>query len=137
MALKIRGNKTIRVALGDDDWLEVRPELTKAEFRDVINSLPENLTEESRMTYDQSDNFLRTVFSRLVVDWSVVDEDGNRVPATLENLDALPRSASTIIETALMNHFNSQEADEDTQTKSEGDSETASAGIETNAETPS
>jgi hypothetical protein len=132
MPFQLRSNtNSTKIMIGTEDYIEVRPELTKKEFRAVIRSLPENIAEEgARMTYDQSEGFLGAVFEKMITGWSVVDSDGNSVPPTLENLEELPRSAATAIEQALMQHFNGQEASEEEITKSTVDSGAVGSGEE-------
>ena len=131
MPFRLRDNsENTKLMIGSEDYILVRPELTKNEFKFVLKSLPENITEEgARMTYEQSDAFLGAVFEKMVVGWSVQNEDGTPAAVTLENLGELGRSASTAIEQALMQHFNGQEATEEELTKSEVDSAADSGGV--------
>ncbi len=132
MPFALRSNtQSTKIMIGTEDYIEVRPELTKKEFRAVIEALPENIAEEgARMTYAQSEGFLSAVFERMITGWSVVDDDGNPVPVTVENLEELPRSAATAIEQALMQHFNGQEATPEELKSGEVDSGAVGSGEE-------
>jgi len=119
MALRLINKDVKRLTLGDEDWLDVRPDISKRQFSKLLQALPSNFGDGQNMTPSDTDNFTTAVFSAFVVDWSVKDENGNPVPVTEDNYLELTRESATIIDAALMEHFNVQSPTEQELTKSE------------------
>lgn len=125
MALRLVSNAPERIDLGDGDWLDVRSDISKKQFNTLLKSLPEGFGDDNSFTPGESDDFVAAIFEAFILDWSLVDEAGEAVPATRENYDNLTREAATIVDTAIMEHFNAQSATDEESTKSD-----ESSGVE-------
>ena len=119
MALRLVSNAPTRIDLGDGDWLDVRSDISKKQFNTLLKALPAGFGEENSFTPGESDDFVAAIFEAFILDWSLVDEEGNPVPATRENYDNLERQAATIVDTAIMEHFNAQNPTDEEATKSD------------------
>jgi|WetSurMetagenome_2_1015567.scaffolds.fasta_scaffold601967_1 hypothetical protein len=118
MALRLIKKQPVRLPLGEDDWLEVWPDISKRQFGQLIAALPDDFAETQSMSPTQTEQFTTSIFETFVTDWSVVDDEGNPVPATVDNYLELTRESATAVDAALMEHFNGQSPSEDELTKS-------------------
>lgn len=121
MALRLASQNTKRVAIGEEDYIEVLEDISRREFGRLLKVLPrdtDNLTPES------AEGFTLALFELFVKGWSVCDSEGNPVPATEENYFLLSREAAGLIDAAVIEHFNSLTPSAAEQSKSEDDSGT-------------
>jgi hypothetical protein len=119
MGFRIVPRSTKKLELGDGDYIEVKAGLSKNDFRKVLERLPENFSSDSEFNPIQADEFTVGVFDALVVGWSAIDEDGNPLPATVENyLTRLDRSSAAAVDTVLFEHFNGLDLTKEERTKS-------------------
>lgn len=70
-----------------DEWIEIR----RATFLDAQNALGKKADQVSAL------------IAKFIVDWSITDESGSKVPITPENFEALPLD----IVAPAVEHFNS------------------------------
>lgn len=122
MALRLVSKKTKRLELVENDWVEVRDDLSRRDFNRIIQSLP--VTREGLDTdnidLETATAFAEALFDVFVTDWSVSDEDGNKVAATVSNYQMLARDSSQLVDEAITAHFNSfVVTDEDAQKSEE------------------
>lgn len=95
----------VRVYLDEDqeDWLDLRPEMTRKEFYRLAGKT-QNANDEEKLLV--SANML---FKLLVLDWSVVEEDENGnlipVPVSEEAFEQLPFQAQAAIDRKIQEHL--------------------------------
>lgn len=104
--LRLASKETKRIALegGDNDYIEVKTDVSKRDFNRLLQVIP-NI--EDGLTPATMSDFTDFLFDLLVVGWSLVDENGAPVPTTLENYNELSRDAALAVDAALVEHFNS------------------------------
>lgn len=122
MALRLAPKKTVRLDIGDDgDFIDVREDITRRAFNDLLSSIPRSAIGEDSDTIDFSvaSGFSQGLFIAFVTDWSVQDENGDKVPCNVDNYNELARQSSQLIDTAVSDYFNSLTPDSQEQTKSE------------------
>lgn len=120
MALRLVSKKTTRIDL-DGDWIEVKEGLSRRDFNRLIGTLPvtRDGLDTDAIDLDTATGFSEALFDVFVEDWSLQDEDGNPVPATLENYQMLERQSSSEIDTVLSDHFNALTVSDEDAQKSE------------------
>jgi len=122
--LQLASRKTKTLELGEGGELTVRTDLSKGAFRSLLSRMPEDMSDDNRgFTPVEADDFTTGVFEALVVGWNAVDEDGKQVPATADNYLQLPREVTTVIDTTLMEYFNTLTMSEQDKSSSETASE--------------
>ena len=121
MVLRLAPKGTVRLPVGDDGWIEVRPDISRKEFNNIALSMPDDVGDEG-IDMQSALNLNEQLFKLFVVGWSVEDEDGDPVPVDETNYQELSRQSAQLIDTALVEHFNSLSPNRETQTKSEGPS---------------
>lgn len=121
MVLRLAPRGTVRLPVGDDGWIEVRPDISRKEFNNIALSMPDDVGEDG-IDMQSALDLNEQLFKLFVVGWSVVDEDGDPVPVDETNYQELSRQSAQLIDTALVEHFNSLSPNRETQTKSEGPS---------------
>lgn len=121
MALRLASNKTIRLELGEGDWLEVRKDMSRRAFISIVVALSANrdLAAEEGIDVETATAFGQSLFEALVVGWSVQDENGKPVEATVENYQLLSSDSAPIIDAALAEHFSSLSPNQEESQKSE------------------
>lgn len=125
MSLRLVRRSTARIAIGEDDWLDVRQDISRRQFNELMRILPDDFGEdESKVSIDVALSFSEFLFETFVVDWSVRDELGEPVEANLENYQNLTREAASLVDEAVREHFNSLSPSKDEVEKSEEDSGT-------------
>jgi hypothetical protein len=105
----------VKLALSDGDWILVRKELTYGQQRRLatagLEGLPPSLavdeTQKLRVDWAEMD------FERLAVwimEWSLVDGDGDPVPISREAIERLHPDTATEIQTVLRTYLEAEEA---------------------------
>ena len=120
MALRLASSRSVRLTVGDDGWIEVREDISRRDFNDLMASLPEDCDAEKPVTFVTAGAFTEGLFRGFVSGWSLHDENDNPVPVSVEAYQNLERSSASAIDSAIGNHFNSLTPDEETATKSKG-----------------
>lgn len=115
-----KGSKTLD--LGEGDFLEVREGVSKKQFRSLLDKLPEEWDSDKGFTPGQADDFSTALFDMLVIDWSLVDEEGAKVPASVDNYVNLERGAAATVDVKLVEHFNELTPSTEERSKSKRDS---------------
>jgi len=117
--LRLASRDTKDLSLGDDDFLKVRIDLSKSDYKKILSRLPEDFGGENA-TFNplEIDDFTIGIFDAFVVGWSVTDESGKPIESTVENYLELSRDSATAIDTALFEHFNSLDLTGSEKTKS-------------------
>jgi len=115
--LKFASDSKTRIDLGDDDFLEVRDELSKGQFNNLLSRFPSDVDPEKGFTIGQATGFAESLFDALVVGWSL----GPSRPS-VEDYLALDSSAANVVDEKLINHFNNIAPSAKERSKSEGDS---------------
>lgn len=124
MALRLVSRNTKRIAIGEEDFIEVREDISRREFNKLLSTLvSRGAIDAEHIDMETATAFSDALFSAFVVDWSVVDEKGKSVECTLENYGMLSRDASVLVEQAITAHFQSLTPDNEEATKSEEPSE--------------
>ena len=125
MSLRHVSKETKRIEIGDEDWLEVRTDISRRAFNNLLMTLPVNRDGivEDDIDLTTASNFSAALFQAFVTDWSVIDDKGRKTKATIDNYYDLSRDAASLIDVAVIEHFNSMTPNEQESTKSEGDSE--------------
>ena len=124
MALRLVSRNTKRIAIGEEDYIEVREDISRREFNKMLSALTSRgAVDAESIDMETASAFSDALFTAFVVDWSVVDDEGNPVEANLTNYGELSREASTLVEQAITAHFQSLTPDNEDATKSEESSE--------------
>ena len=91
---------------GDEDWIEVRSNLSKKDMDGILRSLPKSLTSGARnadgtTTFDIGDasDMAYSLFKTVMVGWSL------EIPCTFENYLALDSEPAQWIDGKLYEHF--------------------------------
>lgn len=106
--LRLAGAARTRLDVGDGAWLEVKSDLSKREFIDLVSALPEEVqrqaadSEDGKASFKLTDalGFQEALFGVLVTGWSLEGVD-----ATVANYLRLERSAADAVDSALIKHF--------------------------------
>lgn len=119
--LRLATNNVKRIALGgsEEDFIDVKVDLSKRDFNRLVTALPTDIG-ETGLTPEAAESFTAFLFEAFVVGWSVTDDAGNPVLPTLETYYNLTRDGATLIDNALIEHFNGLTPDEEERRKSEG-----------------
>ena len=104
MALKKANLGTTRLDIGDDDWLEVRTDISKRERNRVAAYMPARMIgdlpeEERKLTTGEAVELQTGLFSALVTAWSA-DQ-----PCTVEEYLSLEPEDADRIDKALADHW--------------------------------
>jgi hypothetical protein len=120
--LRLASKETKRLYLDDsqEDWVEVKVDLSERDFNSLLRGLPGEFNSETGLTPAQSDDYASFVFEALVTGWSLEDENGQPVSPTLDVYHELSSEASNVIDRVVVEHFNSLTPDADERKKSEG-----------------
>jgi hypothetical protein len=98
--LKFASKETKRIELGDGDWIEVKSDLSKKSFNELLAAMPNRqVTEEDGLTLTEGLKFAEALFESLVTAWSVPQA------ATLENYLELDQTAAQAVDAKLIEHF--------------------------------
>jgi len=122
MGLRLVSTATKRIDIGEEDYVEVREDISRRAFTNILMRLPSNVAEEG-VDFETASSFAEGLFDAFVVGWSVTDEKGKSVKPTLENYQLLSRDAATAIDGAVTDYFNSLSPDAADADKSEANSE--------------
>jgi hypothetical protein len=106
MGLRLAKKATTDLEFGDDR-ITVRTGLSKGNFRKVLEALPDDFSSDTGFNPLEADSFTLGIFEALVVGWTLKDDEGNDVPATIENYIDLDRDSAAEVDLALFQHFNS------------------------------
>lgn len=99
-----------------EDWVSLKPSVGRADFYKVAGKTVASDTE------DRIHVSADTLFTTLVVDWSVVDEKDKPVPPSIEALERLDMEFQTWIDRQVQEQF--QKNIQGTVDEAEGKSET-------------
>jgi hypothetical protein len=69
--LRLASTDTRRIELGDEDFLDVKTDLSKREFNALLKGIPQDYDAEKGFTIGQADDFTTGLFKALVVGWSL------------------------------------------------------------------
>jgi hypothetical protein len=111
--LKFASAETTRLDLGDGDWLDVRSDVSKRDFNNLIKKMPQDIDPSGKVTMGQATDLGVALFDTLVTGWSFEGED-----ATVDNYLRLNRAAADVIDSKLGEHFSSLTPTKEEQTKS-------------------
>lgn len=117
MGLRLASKKTTDLEFGDDR-ITVRTGLSKGNFKEILAALPADFSSEKDFNPLEADAFTIGIFRALVVGWTLKDEDGNPVDASVENYLGLDRESAAEVDLALFQHFNSLSVTDETKSKS-------------------
>jgi hypothetical protein len=132
MALRMRRPETVRLALTDGDWVEVKKYLTAGERRQMFAGM-------LRQGVDGTDevNTLKIGLSKIaayLTDWSAKDADGKPVviadrdvAAVTSAVDSLPPEAFTEVLAAIEAHETAMEAARSAEKNGQGGESTSQA----------
>lgn len=109
MGLRLVGRDTTRIDLSEGSWIEVKKKLSKRDFIDLMEALPDSTqkaameSESGKTTLKLTEalGFQQALFGILVTAWSVSDR-----PSVDEYLE-LENEGSAELDGALMAHFKS------------------------------
>lgn len=119
MALRLASQATKRIAIGDEDYIEVLEDISRREFGQLLKVIPRDV---ETLSVEDAEVFTVALFNLFVRGWSVCDDGGKPVPATVDNYYLLSREAAGLIDAAVIEHFNSLTPSAAEQSKSEDDS---------------
>lgn len=98
--LKFASDETVRVDLGEGDFIEFRKSLSKREFNSLMAAMPNReISEGNGLTLQEGLEFQKALFESLVTGWSVPE------PATVESYLQLDRAAAEVVDAKLIDHF--------------------------------
>jgi hypothetical protein len=112
MGFRFASADTKRLEL-DGDWLEVRSDLSKKDFNNLIKRMPQDMNAETGFTPGQATELGVALFATLVVAWSAEDAE-----PTVDNYLLLNKDDADRIDAALGEHFSSLTPSKEEQTKS-------------------
>lgn len=118
MALRLASRKTKVLDLGEGGELTVKTEISKGDFNRLLRAMPADMSEDKGFTAVEADDFTVGLFSMLVEGWNATDADGNPVDSTVDNYIGLERESATVIDTALIEYFNTLTPTREEATKS-------------------
>lgn len=101
MALRLASTEVKRLDLGDGDWVEVAADISKRDFNRLAAAMPENLSEDDSLTLGQATELTQTLFEIFVRGWSLP------VPVDSEQYLSLASESASVLDGAVMEHFNS------------------------------
>jgi len=110
--LRLASDETKRIDLGDEDYLDVRTDISKRDFNKILRALPEQFDADKGFTVVEADEFTVPLFDMLVVGWSLP------VEPTVDNYKSLARESATEVDRILVEHFNSLSPTKEETTKS-------------------
>lgn len=114
--LKLASAETKQLDLGEGDFLEVRNGVSKRQFRQLLDKLPDSWDSDKGFTPGQADDFSTALFEMMVKGWSLPEEP------TVETYLDLDRTASAAVDAALIEHFNGLTPSQEERSKSKRDS---------------
>lgn len=118
MGLRLVNRELVRLDIGDDgDYIEVRKDISRREFNQLMSALPSDGISEDSITFGVASTFAEGLFDVFVEGWSL------DVPPTVENYNELTRDSASQIDSAISEHFNSLTPDGEETQKSEESSE--------------
>lgn len=122
--LRLANSSAKKIDLAEGDWIEVKSDISKRAFADLVSSLPGDVGsgEGVSLNVSQALEFQTNLFEAFIVDWSLVDEKNKKVPATAENYLLLGRNAAEAVDEAISTHFDSLTPKKDESSKSDGTS---------------
>lgn len=103
--------ETVRVDLGDGDWVEFKKELSYGERQELALAdmrFTGFLQGEQDISLDLAQINIRSM-AMWIVDWSLCDDAGNPMPVSVASIKALSSEAAGILEEALEKHKAEQE----------------------------
>lgn len=123
--LKKATTETKRLPIGEEgDWVEVRAGLSKREFNRFVSYMPaRSVSEENPLNAGEAMEFATGLFEALVVGWS-----GEPSKPSKEDYLDLEQDSAALIDTALMEHFQSLTPSQDEANKGFRPSEDDSGG---------
>lgn len=101
--------ETVRVTLGDDEWLELAKELTAGEYRDMFAAQLKDAQLGDVPTVDMRQLGLSLMLA-YVKDWSFVDMKGEPLPITGDWLRKFGKPTYDEVSAVVEAHHNAQEA---------------------------
>lgn len=113
--LRFASADTVRLDLGDGDYLEVKSDISKRDFNNLVKKMPQDIDAEQGIRPGQATDMGIALFDTLVVGWSFEGEE-----ASVENYLRLPRASADLIDSKLGDHFSGLTPEEEDQTKSKG-----------------
>ncbi len=112
MGIKFASADTKQLDLGDGDYLEVRSDLSKRRFNELMAAMPNReISEGNGLTLSEGLTFQTALFEALVVGWSASE------PATVESYLELNRETSDAVDAKLIEHFGEITPNKDEQSK--------------------
>lgn len=106
MGLRFAAEGGKRISLGDEDWIEVREEISKGTFRKIMQSMPQKELDASRgkgqqlsLTQGEAVDYQAALFAALVTGWSLP------VEPTVENYLKLDQESGNAVDQAVADHF--------------------------------
>lgn len=111
--LRFASADTQQLDLGDGEFLEVKSDISKRDFNNLIKKMPQDIDTEKGIRPGQATDLGVALFDTLVVGWSF-----EGVEATVDNYLRLTRPAADAVDAKLSEHFSSLTPTEEEQTKS-------------------
>ena len=93
--------ETKRIQLGDEDYIEVKADISQRDFERLLSRLPEDMSPERGLRTSEGLEAQHAMFEMFDTGWSLTE------PATLEVFSELTPDAARAINDALAEHFNS------------------------------
>lgn len=110
--LKFASTESKRIDLGEEDWIEVKSDLSKRSFNALMAAMPNREVSESNgLTLNEGLHFAEALFEALVTAWSVPQA------VSLENYLELNNVAASAIDAKLVEHFGTIAPSQDEQSK--------------------
>lgn len=100
----------VRLALSNDDWLDVRRELTVGEQRKAMAKTISTMRADGRIEPNM-EMIGKSEISAYIVDWSFVDANGKSVPFSESALDNLTPADYSEVDAAVRAHIAAVEDD--------------------------
>lgn len=113
--LRFASADVTRLDLGDGEWLEVKSDISKRDFNNLVKKMPQDIDPEAGVRPGQATDLGVALFDTLVTGWSFEGED-----ASVENYLRLSREAADAIDAKLGDHFATLTPNREEQSKSKG-----------------
>lgn len=111
--LRFASADVARLDLGDNEWLDVKSDISKRDFNNLVKKMPQDIDPDKGVRPGQATDLGIALFDTLIVGWSFEGED-----ATTENYLRLSREAADAIDAKLGEHFSALTPEKEEQTKS-------------------
>src|SRR5687768_14344003 len=113
MGLRLASAETTRLDLGDGDWIDVRSDISKRDFNNLIKKMPQDIDTEKGILPGQATDLGVALFDTLAVAWSAEPT----LACSTENYLGLHKDDADRIDAKLGEHFSTLTPSKEEQSK--------------------